>query len=156
MSEKILLIYYSRTGHTEKIMKYLSEKVEGELVEIKEDKDRSGIIGYIKSAIDNVKKNQPKIKPIECNLVDYDKIIIGTPVWVSKMAAPVRTFLTQHKDDIKEAVFITSQKGTVLEKVFADMRDVFGKEELYSLGIQEKEMDTDLWKEKLDRLTTKI
>lgn len=38
----------------------------------------------------------PAIKPVEVNIADCDRIIIGAPLWWSNMAAPLQTFLFQY------------------------------------------------------------
>ncbi|ACV22702.1 flavodoxin [Slackia heliotrinireducens] len=40
---------------------------------------------------------EPKIKPMQSNLEDYDEIIIGGPCWWQKMSSPVRTFLVKNR-----------------------------------------------------------
>ena len=152
MNEKVLIVYYTRTGYTEKIINQLSKKIDADIEIIDDNKDRSGIIGYVKSAFDNIKKNTPKINKLKHNPRNYDMIVIATPVWVSKMAAPIRSFVNKYKNDINKAIFITSQKGPVLEKVFDDMRDVLTKKEIFSIGFREKEIDKNIYQEKINKI----
>ena len=156
MDNKILLIYYSRTGYTKKIMNYLSEKTKSDIEEIKEDKDRSGIIEYIKSGYESLTKKKPEIHELKNDPADYEMVVIGSPVWASRMASPVRTFMTKYKNDINKAIFITCQKGTVNGKAFDDMEETLEKKEIKSLGLREEHVDNDIHKVMIDDLLCEI
>ena len=41
-------------------------------------------------------KRKPKLNPIEIDSLDYDLIIIGTPVWAWTFSPPIRTFLSSY------------------------------------------------------------
>lgn len=117
---KTLVVYYSYSGNTkviaEKIAKYLdSDIVELEtVVPYSSDYDTVVNIGH-----DEVNRNyMPEIKPLNKNLDDYKRIIIGTPTWWYKMASPVLTFLSNYDFSNKIIVpFMTNAgwKGTVIK-----------------------------------------
>ncbi len=90
-NKKVLVAYYSRTGTTKKVAEYLAKYKGFDIDEIKTD-DRSGIIGYIKSGFESFKGKKPKIN-YKKNPKNYDYLIIGTPIWASTIASPVRSYL---------------------------------------------------------------
>ena len=44
---------------------------------------------------------EPELQPYIFDPADYDRIILGTPVWASTMAPPVRTFIRQNAAGLK-------------------------------------------------------
>jgi flavodoxin len=59
---KILIAYYSRTGTTSKIAKEIAKKIKADIDEIKDLKDRKGILGYIFSGRDSMLQKTTEIK----------------------------------------------------------------------------------------------
>ena len=49
----------------------------------------------------NDESSYPAIKSVDVNIADYDRIIIGAPLWWSNMAAPLQTYLFQHGSEMK-------------------------------------------------------
>ena len=66
---KVLIIYYTRSGNTEKLAKYIEEGIKSEGVEV-------------------VCKKVQEVNPKE--LLEYDGIIIGSPVYYGTMAAEIK------------------------------------------------------------------
>jgi len=56
-TDKILLIYYSRTGFTKKIAELLAAEGESHVEAIKDVKSRRGLFGYMRSAFEALKKS---------------------------------------------------------------------------------------------------
>jgi flavodoxin len=124
---KTLIVYYSRSGVTKKVAEFIGKKI-GATVEELIDKDkREGVLGYIRSGKEAMKKELAEIEAIKNNPEDFDLIFIGTPVWAGTMAPAVRTYIEKNKDKIKKAIFFSTQGGTREQKVFHEMEAVFGK-----------------------------
>ncbi len=86
----------------------LVRKLNAEFEEIIDLKKRSGFFGFIYSGFEAVTKRLAKIKPIIKNPQDYDFIIVLSPVWVSSLSSPVRTYLTNYGDKIKKVAFLAT------------------------------------------------
>jgi len=71
-------------------------------------------------------KRKPRLLPFDKNPADYDLIIIGTPVWNSTMAPPVRSFLDNCSSAVKRAALFCCYSGGV-SKTFAEMKELLGK-----------------------------
>ena len=58
----------------------------------------------------------------------YDNIILGFPVWASRPAPPLCTFLDEHKEQIerKEDICIACQSGNGAEKAFERIKKQIG------------------------------
>ncbi len=91
-----LIVYYSRTGTTRKLALSLADELGADLREIGCKRYRLGILRYLRAGYDSVRGNLPPIE-IQFDLEPvYDLVLIGTPIWTSHPALPVRTFLTKH------------------------------------------------------------
>ena len=119
-----LVVYYSRTGNTKKLAENISKKLKCDIDEIKYLKQKKGIIGLIKAGHEAIRKAKPKIK-IQKDPSKYDQVIIGTPVWTSNMASPVRSYLMENS--FKKVAFFCTQDGTGDKQTFKAMEDMSKK-----------------------------
>ena len=87
---KILCVYYSRTGNTEKLMEEIAGELGCEKVRLSDGVDRSGLLGWLRSGMQAMARHVPQVdKPeTELPLGEYDLVIIGTPVWAGRCSAP--------------------------------------------------------------------
>ncbi len=140
---KALVVYYSRTGTTEKVGELIAVALNGDTEKIIDKKDRSGVWGYIVAGKDAGFGNETEIEPTKHDPSDYDLVIIGTPIWAWSMAPAVRTYINQNKGNFKNVVFFTTSGGTGYDKVVPSMEDLIGKEAIFKNGFLEKEVKDD-------------
>lgn len=152
---KILLSYYSRTRVTAGVAKSISQKLNCEAEEIKDEKDRSGPIQYFLSAIEAMRGVPAKIKPIVKDPSDYDLVIIGSPVWASTMANPVLTYLTENKDKFKKVSFFCTCGGSGYDKTLSDMEAISGKTPIAKLYMTKTDIDSS-FDSKIDEFINEI
>lgn len=108
---KILIVYYSQTGNTRTIAKYINEAVESDIIEIKTTDtytdDYDTLLAQIRQEVSQ--NYAPSINTKVTDIDQYDLIFIGYPIWVETAAPPIRTFLTSHDLSGKTVVpFCTS------------------------------------------------
>ncbi|MCL2156610.1 MAG: flavodoxin [Methanobrevibacter sp.] len=149
-----LIVYYSRTKNTQNVAKNLKEKLHADIEEIIDTKNRSGVIGWISSCIDAIRKVPVKIKPIEKDPAIYDTVIIGTPVWASTMANPVLTYITENKEKFKDVAFFCTCRHGGYEETFANMKEIIAKKPLETLFLTELDMES--FDDKLESYANKI
>jgi len=136
---KALVAYYSRTGTTKKIAEDVSQLLKCDMESIVDKKNRAGIIGYLCAGRDASTKKLTEIEQAKFDPASYDLVIVGTPVWASTLSAPVRTYLTQHRERFnKMAFFCTCDggKGTAFE----EMEMASGKKPLAVLELTKREI----------------
>ncbi len=133
---KTLVVYYSRTGTTKKVAEIIKGKLRCDIGEIISEANLSGIFGYIKCGFQSFSKKTPRIKKMMMDVNDYDTIIIGTPVWAGNMSSPIRTFLTQQKDNLRNVAFFCTHSSTECGNTFNDMAGLLGKEPIARLELQ--------------------
>lgn len=92
---KVLVVYYSREGHTKLAAEALARRFGSDLEQLIDKKKRTGPIGFSSAGKDAVSGNLTKLEPLKKNPRDYDVVLIGTPSWFGNMSPAVRTFITE-------------------------------------------------------------
>jgi flavodoxin len=93
---KTLVVYYSLShGNTKKIAEKIADYLAADIARIDTVEPYTGSYDdIVNQGQDEVNRHyMPAIKPLNVNIADYDKIIIGTPTWWYTMAPAVLTFL---------------------------------------------------------------
>ena len=131
---KTLIVYYSFTNNVHTIVSDLQTQIEADVVRVEpaeEGLDYAANNYAIGSALIQAIRNNPndaasypEIKPVEENIADYDRIIVGAPLWWSNMAAPLQTFLFQYGSQMegKSIGLIVSSSSSGINGVESDAR----------------------------------
>lgn len=102
---KAVIIYYSRSGNTEKLAKKIQSSLNCDILKI-EPEEAYG--NYIISCLRVMKENTQKITPgflTEIpDLTDYDTVFLGYPIWAQDIPAFIQDFIL--KCNIKGKVII--------------------------------------------------
>lgn len=103
---KTIVIYYGYGDHTRMIAERIQEKLGCDILEIKPKIPYSSDYQtVVDETEDNLQtRKTPEIEDIKIHLEDYDKVILGTPVWWYTITPPIRTFLTKY--DLSEKIVI--------------------------------------------------
>ncbi len=111
---KILIAYYSWSGHTKKVAEAIQKEIGGDLFEIQPETAYSD---DYKTVVDQAKKEinegyRPALKNNVANIAQYDTVFIGSPNWWGTIAPVVSTFVEQNDLSGKTVVpFITHGSG---------------------------------------------
>jgi menaquinone-dependent protoporphyrinogen IX oxidase len=147
---KILIVYYSRTGTTKKAALAIKDRLNCDLEEIVDKKDRAGLVGYLSAGRDAMRRILTEIEPVKYSPADYGLVVIATPVWVGTMAAPIRSYLAAQKENIKQLAFISTQGSRQRQRVFDDMAAITDKKPLSEAFFTTKEIVKGNYEEKLE------
>lgn len=132
---KTAIVYYSMSGNTEYVANKLANELktssEVDIIRIYPQKEypSTGAKKFIWGGKSAVMGETPELQPYEFHSERYDKIILGTPVWASTFAPPIRTFVNQNIDIVgnKIAVFICFSGGGA-DKTLAKLKRHIGIE----------------------------
>ena len=121
---KILTVYYSRSGNTEKVAQEIASNLNSDLERINDLKDRERTFnGWLIAGKDASQKSMTEIGYTK-NPDDYDLVIIGTPVWAWTMSPAIRAYLNENSFR-KVAFFCTY--GATKGKTFNHMEQMSEK-----------------------------
>jgi flavodoxin len=109
---KNLVVYYSMEGNTKQAADQIAHRLNADILELKTVKKmpKSNIKIFFGGML-SVLGVCPKLEPIAINPEQYDRIILGTPVWAGKPAPAIRTFLKQYNVEKKITALFTFSGG---------------------------------------------
>lgn len=153
---KTLIVFFSRTGNTKKAAEKLKEKLEADIEELRDKKDRKGMLGYIIAGHDVVRKKSTEIEDTKFDPSVYDLVILGTPVWVGTMAPAVKKYIELNKDKFKKLAFFTTQGSVKRQRVFDELEKETGKKAMAELQLTTKEVIMNQYAEKLEEFVKQL
>jgi flavodoxin len=153
---RVLIVYNTRTNFTKRIAYELAEKLDADVEEIIDEKNRQGALGYLRGGKDAAAKKLTKIHQAKKSLRDYDLVILGTPVWVGTMTPAMRTFLKQEEANINKFVCFTTQGGKKRQKVFEEINKATKTESMVNEFFVTKNITKGIHKEKLNEFARRI
>ena len=145
-----ICIYYSRTGHTEKLMKEIAQELGCEAVKLEDGVDRSGTRGWLRSGMQAMARKLPPVRAFKTllPLSAYDLVIIGTPVWAGRCSAPVRSFLREYGGQLRKTAYVITRGSDVrYEEVFDQMDLYVSSPRAHAVTIRPDSVGADFWRD---------
>lgn len=104
---KRLFIYYSLTGNGDIVADYLKDKkYDVRKVKTKEPLPNNFILRILSGGYKAMINYQDKLINFDDNIKDYDEIIIGSPIWNSRLSSPINAVLKLLDLSNKKVTFI--------------------------------------------------
>ena len=131
MKTAVVYFSWSPDGNTRFAAETIAKKAGADLFEIKAETPYSSNYG---KCCDEAKpecygKTLRPIKPIEgLDLAKYDVVFVGTPNWWGTMAPPVRTWVSQNKEALKDkkVCLFQTHGGGGMQRVGKEFAEVIG------------------------------
>lgn len=110
---KILVLYYSYEGNTKLIAEAIAEATKADICRIipSKEMDKKGFSKYLWGGYQVMMGQSPKIKPLDRNPQDYDLIFLGSPIWASSYAPPIKTILEGNYFNNKKVCYFHTGEG---------------------------------------------
>ena len=113
---KTLVVYYSRTGKTRFVAEKVASELKAEIEEVIDLKKRSGRVGFLKAGYDATRGNQTDIEETKKSPSDFELTVVGTPVWNSRPASAIITYLKRNDFAGKKVAVFCTNEGMGEEK----------------------------------------
>jgi menaquinone-dependent protoporphyrinogen IX oxidase len=123
---RILVVYDSRTGHTEFVARQIASRCSADLEHIEDRSTRKGVVGYLRSSLEALLDLRPAIERGRRRPGDYDPVILGTPVWFWGVASPVRTWVQRHHAALNNVALFCTCGGSGHAKALDDLECLCG------------------------------
>lgn len=120
--KKLLVCYFSATGTTKNVAEKISTLLNGDLFEIEpvlkySNNDLDWMNKKSRSSVEMADdKSRPEIVHQVKNLEDYQKIIIGFPVWWYREPSIIDTFIEENSLERKEIYLFVTSGGSGVEE----------------------------------------
>lgn len=138
---RVLVCYYSMTGHTRRLAGELHRALDAEIEEIREPRPRHGLVGVVRAMYDAMRRRTPPIRPIHHEPEDLALLVLGGPIWGGRLASPVRTYASHYAQRAQRVAFFCTEGARGAEQAFADLEALCGRERVASLVVDERHLD---------------
>ncbi len=108
---KTVIIYYTLGGSTKKEAESLAKKLAAPLCRVKEAHERGLFAAFVPGGFLAMRRKTVAIKPLNIDLQEYDRIIIGCPVWAGFPAPAFNAIMKLLPADKEVELFLCSGGG---------------------------------------------
>lgn len=127
---KTIVVYYSMSGNTKWAAEQIAEILGADTLRIEPVAayPGKGFKKFLWGGKAAVMAETPVLRRYEFDAAAYDRVIFGFPVWASNVTPPVRTFVKENKDALRnchKAAF-ACQSGSGAEKAFGRLKEALG------------------------------
>ena len=125
-SDKILIVYLSRTSNTKAIAEIIQENIGGTLVALEL---QNPYPENYKAIVDQVAKENetgflPPLKTKIENIQQYDVVFVGFPTWGMQLPPPMKSFLTRYDLTGKTVVPFNTNGGYGIGSTFDTVKEL--------------------------------
>ncbi|WP_242343451.1 flavodoxin family protein [Anaeromyxobacter terrae] len=136
----VLVVYFSRSGHTRRLAAAIARALGADLEEIRDRADRQGLTGFVRCELETILGVTNVIERPRHDPARYDLVVVGGPVWMASVSTPVRTFLWLERERLPKLAFFVTLGGIGSDRAFGQMRKLAGKAPLATLAVREGEL----------------
>jgi flavodoxin len=134
---KTLIVYYSFTHNNDALAKMIRTRLDCEMFKIETMRKRTPF----SILFDAVFSRKPAIQKHNLAIQNFDRFVFVGPIWMGKIAGPLKTFLREEKSNIKCYSFISVCGGVAgqKEKIANELTSIVGSrpKSVYELWVSE-------------------
>lgn len=131
----VLVVYFSRDGHTRLLAHEIAQACHADLEEIRAPGNRRGLLGYVRCALEALLGMEPALRRDRRRPERYGLVVIGTPIWFWNIASPVRAWVARHRADLPSVALFCTCGGSGAAKVFTDLGRLCGRQAVTTLAL---------------------
>ncbi|NUO72546.1 MAG: flavodoxin [Frateuria sp.] len=134
---RVLVVCYSYTGTASRAAQLLCSHHGWPLGEIRD----AGPRGTLRCVLDSLLMRHPAIRYEGAEPREFDTVVLLAPIWMYRLAAPMRTFVAQRRDQLpRVAVIVTMNAGGAVN-AFAEVARLLGHAPVASAGFLQREIE---------------
>ncbi|HEV2110213.1 MAG TPA: flavodoxin [Gammaproteobacteria bacterium] len=147
---KALLVWYSRSGYTASLAGEMASMAGWDADEVKDVHPRAGNWGAVRCVLDVLLRRSPAIRSGGKDPAAYDLVVLASPVWMRRLAAPMRSYIRQHRGKFKELAYACTYGGSGAERAAAEVSALSGKTLKATLAVTSFELEQADYRLRLD------
>lgn len=158
-SAKSIVIYFSRSGHTEELAKEISETTNSDILELQvKDPYPSNYEETVdRATYERENELYPELSTDIPDLTQYQTVILGHPIWAMTLANPMVTFIQKYEEELEGKVItsFSTNAGYGSGNTFERLSELLPQskiEEVYTVEDRNAEKDKDNLKKWLSDL----
>ncbi|QVK21625.1 hypothetical protein KHQ82_04690 [Mycoplasmatota bacterium] len=106
-----LILYFTRSGTCKKVSEILSQTIDSEVLELKDNMNWRGLLGFIKGGYHSFKESRIEYDIKEIDFSNYDQIYIVSPIWASKVQPTIRTFIKENNLQNAQLILVQGMRS---------------------------------------------
>ena len=120
---KSLVVYYSRSNITKKLAEDIADKLDCDIEEIIPKVNYNGKLGYARGIKDGASGKIVDLEATKFNPEEYDMVYLGAPVWASRAANPIISYMKENEGKFKSVKFFMTAGSSGFEGGFSQMEE---------------------------------
>lgn len=146
---KILVVYFSWTGHTREVAEAIAAGLGADLEAIREVNRRSGWLAFLRSAYEVLRGKLVAIVEPQKDPAAYDLVVLGTPVWAGRMSSPLLAYVTRERSRLARIAVFCTEGSASGEQAIRQVGEVCGKDPAVTLIVTAGELASGAWRQKV-------
>ena len=122
---KTAVVFFSLEGNTKFVAEKMAQHLGADFIQLMpvQEYPTGNVSKYFWGGKSAVFKEHPKLEPYRFHAEQYDLVIIGSPIWASTYAPPLRTFLRENDLQNKKIAIFACCSGGTADKYFAQVKE---------------------------------
>ncbi|MEJ8827286.1 flavodoxin [Variovorax humicola] len=137
---KVLVIVYSHTGTSRNVAKLLCMQQDWQMGEVFEAAPAAGR-GNLRCVLESLFRLRPPIRYEGPPPEDFDAVVLVSPVWLLRLAGPMRSFVADYCKWLPEIAVISVMGGSGGPNAAAEIAQLVGREPALSTTFTAREVD---------------
>ncbi|MGX2950719.1 flavodoxin family protein [Ursidibacter sp. B-7004-1] len=154
---KTLVVFFSRSGHTEVMARKIAELTQADILPLQSARDNIGLTGMLQ-ALQDARNTDADITPKTVDLSQYDTVYIGSPVWLYSPAPQVYEFAKNNDFTGKQVILFNSMNSKFEQRFIDDFKQIieqnggtFAKHLYVIRGRMGQQMPTDVFLQEVEQ-----
>lgn len=139
--DSTLIVFYTYSGNSREVAQLLAAQKGWPAGEVIEEEPRSGGgAGYIRCLLDSMFHREPAVRYVGPEPADFAQVVLVAPIWLQRLAAPMRSFVRAHRDELKHVGVITTMGSRGGSNAVAEIGRILGRDPVLAETITEREV----------------
>ncbi|MEM7497651.1 MAG: hypothetical protein AAF371_06630 [Pseudomonadota bacterium] len=152
----VLIVYYSLSGNTRAAAEKLRDELDADMAEIRYTRSRGGVLGILKAVWEALSGATPEIETDPHDLSAHKLVVLATPVWAARPAAPMHAYLVRHASALPALAFLCTLGGSGAEGTFRRMAGASGRSAVATQSLSDADRKADGGRQKIARFAEEI
>lgn len=134
---RILVVCYSHTGTARRAAQLLCSHHGWPLGEIQDPAPR----GTLRCVLDSLLKRRPAIRYDGPEPGAFDSVVLLAPIWMYRLAAPMRSFLAEYRDRLPRVAVIATMSSGGATNAFGEVGHLLGHPPVTCAAFLQREIE---------------
>lgn len=102
---------------------------------------RAGAAGGLRCVLDSLLRRTPAIRYEGPDPADYRTLVLVSPIWMYRLAGPMRTFLTLHRGHLQRVAVVSTMNAGGASNAVAEVARLVGRPPVLAEAFLQREID---------------